>query len=109
MFFDASELPDYLPVVLEFASTQPPATACAFLGEMAHILNTIHSGLIKNDNPYAAAIGAVLELAGEKPRSVQISADEPLDESWVEPPAFDGCSSKGQSRPGAAQPPCTLR
>jgi len=104
MFFDASELPDYLPVVLEFASTQPPATACAFLGEMAHILNTIHSGLIKNDNPYAAAIGAVLELAGEKPRSVQISADEPLDESWVEPPAFDGCSSKGQSRPGAAQP-----
>ncbi|MCX2865400.1 nitrate reductase molybdenum cofactor assembly chaperone [Paucibacter sp. PLA-PC-4] len=104
MFFDASELPDYLPVVLEFASTQPSATARAFLGEMAHILNTIHSGLIKHENPYAAAIGAVLELAGEKPQAVQISADEPLDEAWVEPPAFDGCSSKGQSRPGAPQP-----
>ena len=47
MFFEASELPDFLPVVLEFASTQPPETARAFLGEMAHILNAIHSALIK--------------------------------------------------------------
>ncbi len=104
MFFEASELPDYLPVVLEFASTQPAETARSFLAEMAHILNTIHSGLIKRDNPYAAAIGAVLELAGEKPQAVQISVDEPLDEAWQEPPAFDGCSSKGQSKPGAPQP-----
>ncbi len=105
VFFDAQELPDYLPVVLEFASTQDSATARAFLGEMAHILNAIHSALIKREaNPYAAAIGAVLELAGEKPQAVQITVDEPLDEAWVEPPAFDGCSSKGQSRPGAPQP-----
>jgi nitrate reductase delta subunit len=104
MYFEANELPDYLPVVLEFASTQDGATARAFLGEMAHILNAIHTALIKSDNPYAAAIGAVLELAGEKPQSVQITADEPLDESWQEPAAFDGCSSKGQSKPGAVQP-----
>ena len=104
MFFEASELPDYLPVVLEFASTQPAETAKAFLAEMAHILNVIHSGLIKRDNPYAAAIGAVLELAGEKPQAVQITVDEPLDEAWQEPAAFDGCSSKGQSKPGAPQP-----
>ncbi|MCV2356367.1 nitrate reductase molybdenum cofactor assembly chaperone [Paucibacter sp. B2R-40] len=104
MFFEASELPDYLPVVLEFASTQLPETAKAFLAEMAHILNAIHSGLIKRDNPYAAAIGAVLELAGEKPQAVQITVDESLDEAWQEPAAFDGCSSKGQSKPGAPQP-----
>ncbi len=104
MYFEATELPDYLPVVLEFASTQPAETAKAFLAEMAHILNAIHSGLIKRDNPYAAAIGAVLELAGEKPQSVQITVDEPLDEAWQEPAAFDGCSSKGQSKPGAPQP-----
>jgi nitrate reductase delta subunit len=104
MFFEASELPDYLPVVLEFASTQPPAVAREFLAEMAHILNAIHTALIKRDNPYAAAIGAVLELAGEKPQAVQITPDEPLDEAWQEPPAFDGCSSKGQSKPGAPQP-----
>lgn len=98
-YFDAPELPDYLPVVLEFASTQPPATARAFLAEMAHILNAIHSGLIKHDSPYAAAIGAVLELAGEQPQPVQITVDEPLDESWQEPAAFDGCSTRGQQGP----------
>lgn len=97
------ELPDYLPVVLEFASTQPPDIARAFLAEMAHILNAVHSGLIKQASPYAAAIGAVLELAGEKPRAVQITVDEPLDESWQEPAAFDGCSSRGQQGPQPIQ------
>lgn len=105
VFFDAKELPDYLPVVLEFASTQPPALAREFLAEMAHILNAIHTALIKRGhNPYAAAIGAVLELAGEKPQAVQITVDEPLDEAWVEPAAFDGCSTKGQGRPEQPQP-----
>ncbi|MDC8786074.1 nitrate reductase molybdenum cofactor assembly chaperone [Roseateles koreensis] len=104
VFFEASELPDYLPVVLEFVSTQPAGTARQFLGEMAHILNAIHSALIKQDSPYAAAIGAVLELAGEKPQAVQITPDEALDDAWVEPAAFDGCTSKGQSKPGQPQP-----
>jgi len=104
MFFDAPELPDFLPVVLEFASTQAPETARAFLAEMAHILNAIHSGLIKQSNPYAAAIGAVLELAGEKPQAVPITAEPPLDESWQEPAAFEGCSSRGQAKPGESQP-----
>ena len=40
------ELPDYLPAVLEFVSTQPPREARAFLGEMAHILNAIFAALI---------------------------------------------------------------
>ena len=39
------EVPDHLCVVLEFASTQPPAVARAFLGEMAHILASIFSTL----------------------------------------------------------------
>src|SRR6185312_12515534 len=39
------ELPDYLPVVLEFVSTQPPREARAFLGEMTHIFNAIFSAL----------------------------------------------------------------
>lgn len=99
------ELPDYLPVVLEFASTQAEATARAFLAEMTHILNAIHTALIQRDhNPYAAVLGAALELAGEIPQPVQIAVDEPLDEAWAEPAAFDGCSSRGQSRPGEVQP-----
>ena len=98
------ELPDYLPAVLEFVSTQPPREARAFLGEMAHIFNAIFGALLKRESAYASVLGALLELAGEKAQPVEPAADEPLDDSWAEPVVFDGCSSKGQARPGQPQP-----
>lgn len=98
------ELPDYLPAVLEFVSTQPPREAKAFLGEMAHILGAIFGALQKRESPYASVLGALLELAGEKAEPVAPAAEEPLDEAWAEPPVFGGCSTKGQSRPGDPQP-----
>jgi nitrate reductase molybdenum cofactor assembly chaperone NarJ/NarW len=104
LFLSPEELPDHLCVVLEFASTQPPQVAKSFLGEVAHILNAIFSALLQRESPYAAVMGAVLEMAGEKPQAVPITQDEPMDESWAEPQAFDGCSNRGQARPGEAQP-----
>lgn len=98
------ELPDYLPAVLEFVSTQPAREARAFLGEMAHIFNAIFSALQHRESGYASVLGALIELAGEKAQPVKPPAEEPLDESWAEPVVFDGCSSKGQARPGQAQP-----
>jgi nitrate reductase delta subunit len=97
-------LPDYLPAVLEFVSTQPPREARAFLGEMTHIFNALFSALRERQSAYASVIGALLELAGEKAQSVKVAPEEPLDASWTEPPAFDGCSSNGQARPGEPQP-----
>ncbi|VTU21964.1 nitrate reductase molybdenum cofactor assembly chaperone [Variovorax sp. RA8] len=104
LFLAEGELPDYLPAVLEFVSTQPVREARAFLGEMAHILNAIFGALQHRESPYASVLGALLELAGEKAQPVKPPADEALDESWAEPPAFDGCSSKGQASPGQPQP-----
>ena len=98
------ELPDYLPAVLEFVSTQPPREARAFLGEMAHIFNAIFGALQQRQSAYASVIGALMELAGEKAQAVKLAPEEPLDESWVEPPVFGGCSSKGQIAPGQPQP-----
>jgi nitrate reductase delta subunit len=103
------ELPDYLPAVLEFVSTQPPREARAFLGEMAHILNALFGALQQRRSAYAAVLGALLELAGETAQPVKPAAEEPLDESWAEPPVFDGCSSKGQARPGQPQPVRVVR
>jgi nitrate reductase molybdenum cofactor assembly chaperone NarJ/NarW len=99
----AQELPDHLCVVLEFASTQPPAVSREFLGEMAHILKAIFSALRQRDSAYATLIAAVLEIAGQKVEAVPVAEDEDLDEAWAEPEAFDGCSSRGQSAPGQAQ------
>jgi len=98
------ELPDYLPAVLEFVSTQPPREARAFLVEMAHILNAIFGALQQRDSRYASVLGALLELAGEKAQPVTVAPEPPIDESWAEPVAFDGCSSQGQAKPGQPQP-----
>ena len=104
LLFAPSELPDYLPVVLEFASTQPPGPAREFLREIAHIVRTIFSALLERQSPYASVLAAVLDLAGERAEKVDLPAEPLLDESWAEPEAFGGCSSQGQSRPTDAQP-----
>jgi nitrate reductase molybdenum cofactor assembly chaperone NarJ/NarW len=104
LYLAPGELPDYLPAVLEFVSTQPAPEARAFLGEMAHIFNALFNALQERASPYASVLGALLELAGEKAQPVKLAPEQPLDESWIEPQVFDGCSVKGQSRPGQPQP-----
>jgi nitrate reductase delta subunit len=98
------ELPDYLPVVLEFASTQPQQQAREFLREIAHIVRSIFSALLERTSPYASVLAAVLDLAGEPAERVALAAEVALDDSWAEPEAFGGCDSSGQSRPNEAQP-----
>ena len=99
-----AELPDYLPAVLEFVSTQPAREARAFLGEMSHIFNAIFGALQHHGSAYASVLGALIELAGEKAKPVAPPAELPLDEAWAEPVVFDGCSSQGQAKPGQPQP-----
>lgn len=102
------ELPDFLPAAVEFASTLPPPQARAFLAEMAHILARIDDALRQRQSAYAAILGALFELSGEKRPAASATAQaaartEPsLDAEWDEPPAFGGCASPGQSAP--AQP-----
>jgi nitrate reductase molybdenum cofactor assembly chaperone NarJ/NarW len=104
LYLGAEELPDHLPVLLEFASTQPPTEAREFLGETAHIVRVIFSALLKRQSPYASVLAAVLELAGEKAEPVPVAPDAALDDSWAEPEVFGGCSTEGQAKPGQPQP-----
>jgi len=104
LFLGEGEMPDFVPVVLEFASTLAPRQAREFLGEMAHIFNALFAALQKRESPYAAVLGALLELAGEKASPVEVVADEPIDAVWEEPVVFDGCSTQGQARPEQVQP-----
>jgi nitrate reductase delta subunit len=98
------ELPDYLPVVLEFASTQPPQQASEFLREIAHILQSLFGALIERESAYASIPAALLDLAGQRAQAVKLPAEPAIDESWEEPMAFGGCSTEGQARPGQPQP-----
>ena len=104
LFLAPGELPDHLTVVLQYASTQPPAQARVFLGEIAHILQVIFSALLRREAAHACVLAALLDLAGEKAQAVAVPPEPELDESWAEPMAFDGCSTQGQARPGQPQP-----
>ena len=104
LFLAPGELPDHLCVVLEYASTQPPAAARDFLREVSHILQVIFSALLKRQSAYASVIAAVLDLAGEKAQAVKVPEEPAIDETWQEPEAFGGCSTAGQAAPGQPQP-----
>ncbi|MNW05380.1 hypothetical protein D3C71_2016180 [compost metagenome] len=75
-----------------------------FLGEMAHILNALFSALVAKGSPYASVVAAVLEVSGQRVQSVALTPEPAMDDAWAEPEAFGGCSTDGQSKPGAEQP-----
>ncbi len=59
-----SELPDHLPVLLEFLSTRPFAETQETLADAAHILEALNARLVRRESPYGAAFAALLQLAG---------------------------------------------
>jgi len=101
---NGGELPDYLPLVMEFASTLEAGAAQGFTGEFAHILNVLYAALLKRRSLYAHIPAAVLELMDHPIEPTEVPEDEALDEAWAEPAAFDGCSTRGQQRADQPQP-----
>ncbi len=99
----AKELPDYLPVVLEYLSCRSLTEAREFLGECAHILRSLGEALLAQKSRYAAVPGALLGLTGSAGLALQAAAHAPqpedLDREWREQPAFGPDS---QSWPPAA-------
>ncbi len=89
------ELPDYLPVVLEYLSCRDLAEARELLGDCAHILRQIGQSLIARGCGYAAVLQALLVIAGEDPIDAAAvprvrGRPENLDRDWFEQPAFGG-------------------
>ncbi|TEA77987.1 nitrate reductase molybdenum cofactor assembly chaperone [Allopusillimonas ginsengisoli] len=97
LFLDARELPDYLPVLLEFAAHEPVDRARRLLGEVADINRTIAAHLAQRGSGYAAAVAALLPLAGEPYPSNDLRTatseknstaidTEALDREWQDEP-----------------------
>jgi nitrate reductase delta subunit len=59
------ELPDYLPVYLEYCSMLEPQAALEGLGEIAPLLVNLAAALERRDSPWLAAAAALCELAGQ--------------------------------------------
>lgn len=59
-----TELPDHLPVLLEFLSTRPFVEAQETLADAAHIFEALNARLIRRESPYGAVFASLLQLAG---------------------------------------------
>ncbi|WP_296479093.1 nitrate reductase molybdenum cofactor assembly chaperone [Roseinatronobacter sp.] len=57
------ELPDHLPVLLEFVSTQTPDQARAILADAGHILVALAERLARRESVYAPVLAALVTLA----------------------------------------------
>jgi len=106
----ARELPDYLPVVLEYLSCRDIREARELLGDCAHILRRIGESLIARRSVYAAVLQALLIIAGEDPIDAAAvppvrERPENLDRDWFEQPAFGAEPLASTRSPGNASAP----
>ncbi|MEQ8286570.1 nitrate reductase molybdenum cofactor assembly chaperone [Thalassospira sp.] len=90
-----TELPDHLPVLLEFLATQPLKEAQDTLADAAHIFEAIRARLERRESPYQAAFEALQQLANVAADANAVAElleqpeDDPndleaLDEVWEE-------------------------
>ncbi|QIK42573.1 nitrate reductase molybdenum cofactor assembly chaperone [Pontivivens nitratireducens] len=90
-----SELPDHLPVLLEFLATRPTAEAREVLADAAHIFEALNARLNRRQSPYGAVFASLLQLAGVKADAAAVAEmlalpdDDPtdleaLDQVWEE-------------------------
>lgn len=115
------ELPDHLPVLLEFLATLTPDAMRETLADAAHILEALKARLRRRKSPYWAAMAALLDLAAVTPDEAavaelldQLEHDpddlEALDAVWTEsevrfgPDAAAGCPPAGPPSGRAAIP-----
>ena len=87
------ELPDFVPVFVEFASCLPPAEAREMLGQPGHVFAALEERLAGRDSDYSAVFGALVTLAGARPDAEALAelrqnapSDDPakIDEEWEE-------------------------
>ena len=100
----AKELPDYLPLFLEYLSVLPSAQAAEELAQPGVILSALADRLEEKGTPYAAPMRILADLAGAGGEAFEIApADAPddlasLDAAWeVEQIRFDAPTAPGSA------------
>ncbi len=95
IYLEASELPDFIPVFLEYASCLPSAEARETLAQPVHVFAALAERLDKRGTPYAAIFHGLVALAGTRPDAAlmaEVAQNTPeedpalIDEEWEEAP-----------------------
>ncbi len=103
------ELPDYIPLYLEYLSTCDELEAREGLADVAHLLALLAARLEERESLYASCFRALLQIAGAEPHQAvadlreQVAAEqrddslEALDKIWEEE-AVDFLQAEQQDR-----------
>ena len=121
------ELPDFIPLFLEFLATRPLAEARDLIGQTAHILAALAERLARRESSYEAVFRALVALADARPDTPAVAAiaheedSNPadlaaLDAEWEDAPvtfgpeaATGGCKDDLIARLRAAKRPAAAR
>jgi nitrate reductase molybdenum cofactor assembly chaperone NarJ/NarW len=101
LHIDSSELPDYLPLFMEYLSRLEFAEASELLGEAIDVITMIGFKLKKINSPYADVFAAIEALSAIKADKTKIEKAlekspkdaetlEEIDAEWKEAEAFTG-------------------
>lgn len=94
-FLHTGELPDFIPVFLEYASCLPRAEAREMLAQPVHVFAALAERLDRRPSPYAAIFHGLVALAGERPDAEAVASvgentpavdPDSIDEEWEEAP-----------------------
>ena len=106
----AAELPDFVPLFLEYLSTLPRAEACELLGQPVHIMAGLAARLRQRKSSYESVFRALVALAARPDdASVAPVLDEPdadpddltaLDAAWEDEPVTFGPAAGNSCKDG---------
>jgi nitrate reductase delta subunit len=93
-YLEASELPDFIPVFLEYASLLSPAEARETLAQPAHVFAALAERLDKRGSDYAGIFHGIIALTGARPDLAAVAGvdentppvDPDVEDDWEETP-----------------------
>ncbi len=122
---DSEQLPDYLPLYLEFLSEQEPDYIREWLGDINHIMTMLSERLIARDCEYSILFDSLIEISGLEVNREEIAEKisqekrddtiEEIDKEWedkeirFDDPATGDCSSAGIHKSNNSLDPATVQ
>ncbi len=105
LVIDSKELPDYVPLFLEFCSRLTRPAALGWLVESQYLLQKLHGRLEQRESDYQWLFKALLDIAGLETADEQMQRQlgeeerddtaEALDRVWAEEPVTFGPTAGG--------------
>ncbi|GAA0777282.1 nitrate reductase molybdenum cofactor assembly chaperone [Castellaniella ginsengisoli] len=104
----ATELPDYVPLFLEFLGQIPAEAAEALLGDAIHVLARLGDKLSETDSPYACLFAQLRTMTDVQPEALPDPPEGDMEETLITfGPQADGTEPLMMRRPAggdSAQP-----